>query len=265
MNIACGSSGGILLGIVALAWTVDCFVGFYLTLPASFGRFLLRWRPAWVMKRPASATRVNYDLHRACGLWLWPMLFVLAWSSVMFNLPQVYEPVTAAAFDYRSDLDLLRSLTLRANPTPRLTWTEAQIAGARLMARETARRGIAILRPYGMAYIQEWGVYTYAVESSLNVQAHGWSTSLWLDGNTGELVSFDVPSGEHSGNTVGTWLRALHFADLRDALMYRVLVCTLGLVITMLSITGIYIWLKKCRARRHARARHCVAGAKRCL
>lgn len=258
MNLAAGFAGEVILGIVALAWSIDCFIGFYLTLPVAFGRFLARWRPAWLIKRPTSAVRVNYDLHRAGGLWLWPLLFVFGWSSVMFNLGQVYEPVTAAVFHYRPDMDLVNSLTLRANPAPRLTWIEAQTVGEQLMALEAARRGFEVYRPYGMAYIEEWGVYTYAVMSSLSVQEHAWNTSLWLDGNTGTPVSFEAPSGEHSGNTVGTWLRALHFADLRDALIYRVFVCTLGLVVTMLSITGVYIWLRKRRARRHARVRRCV-------
>jgi uncharacterized iron-regulated membrane protein len=63
----------------------------------------------------------------------------------------------------------------------------------------------------------------------------------------------DLPSGEHPGNTVENWLRALHFADLRDSLAYRVLVCALGLGVAVLSVTGIYIWLKKRRARQFVR------------
>lgn len=250
MTLAAGNTGVWVLGLVALAWTVDSFVGLYLTLPLTLARFLHHWKLAWLIKWRASAVRVNFDLHRAGGLWLWPLLFVFGWSSVMFNLNSVYEPVMGALFDYRSGMDDVRTLHLSANPTPRLNWDAAQTVGEHLMAIEAAQRGFRVERPYGMAYIQEFGVYTYAVATNVNIQHSAWSTSLWLDGNTGALVKIDLPRGQHAGNTVGNWLRALHFADLRDLLAYRVLVCTLGLMLTMLSITGVYIWVKKCRARR---------------
>lgn len=253
MNLAAGDAGMWVLGLVSLAWTVDCFVGLYLTLPLVLARFLARWKVTWLIKWRASATRVNFDLHRASGLWLWPLLFVFAWSSVMFNLNSVYESVTDAVFDYRSGMDDVRMLHLRPNPKPHLDWDAAQAAGERLMALEAPRRGFRIERPYGMAYIPQWGVYTYAVSANVNIQHSAWTTSLWLDGNTGALVEMDLPSGEHAGNTVENWLRALHFADLRDSFAYRVLLCALGLVIAVQSITGIYIWLKKRRARRFVR------------
>ena len=108
MNLALGEAGTFVLGIAALAWTLDCFLGLYLTLPRATAHFLRRWKPAWTLKYPATAVRVNYDIHRSGGLWLWPLLFVFGWSSVMFNLPAVYEPVTARVFDYRSDLDMVK-------------------------------------------------------------------------------------------------------------------------------------------------------------
>jgi hypothetical protein len=41
-----------------------------------------------------------------------------------------------------------------------------------------------------------------------------WSTRLWFDGDTGALRSLSLPTGEHSGNTVSTWLAAPHMADV---------------------------------------------------
>jgi uncharacterized iron-regulated membrane protein len=57
-----------------------------------------------------------------------------------------------------------------------------------------------------------------------------------------------VPTGEHSGNTVESWLYALHMTRVFGR-AYQIFVCVLGLVITMLSLTGAYIWWKKSRAR----------------
>lgn len=255
MNLASGTVGTWVLGIVALAWSLDCFVGLYLTMPVALGKFMRRWRPSWLIKLPASSVRINFDLHRAGGLWLWPLLFIFAWSSVMFNLIPVYVPVMRSVFDYRDPAQAIDIPGLHASPTPRLHWRDAQAIGERSMQRIAARRGFRIIRPYGMGYIESLGVYVYAVDSTANVQRDAWSTSVWVDGDTGDIRDVGVPSGEHTGNTVETWLRALHFADLRDLLAYRALVAAMGVVLVALSVTGIYVWLKKRRARLWSKAR----------
>lgn len=57
---------------------------------------------AWIIK-PGNAQRVNFDLHRAGGLWLWLALVLFAWSSVYMNLwDTVYTWTTRAFFDYRT-------------------------------------------------------------------------------------------------------------------------------------------------------------------
>lgn len=265
LDLTLGTTGQLVLGTVALAWTLDCLVSVWLTLPAAWGptlaRFLIRWKPAWKIKGSASAIRVHFDLHRACGLWFWPLLLVFAWSSVMFELPAVYEPVTRALLDYPS-VEQLMAARARAVPdpaVPRLSWQEAEQRGAALMAAQAAEHGFRVLAPYGMAYIEPIGVYTYAVASSLDIE-RGWATSLWLDAVTGEFVSLDLAQGQHSGATLSEWLRALHFADLRDSLAYRLLVAAVGLIVCVLAVTGIYIWSRK-RGSRRWHHRHHVRAA----
>jgi len=250
-TLVMGSTGGWLLGIVALVWTLDSFIGFYLTLPRGSGGFWQRWKYAWQVKWRANAFRVNFDLHRAGGLWFWLLVFVFAWSSVMLSLRPVYVQVTKALFDYRSDDDTLRDAFLpKPLDNPKLDWHAAQAAGEKLMAKQAALHGFTITRPYGMGYIPEFGVYPYAVRSSRDIRGHGWDTSIWVDGNTGELRDVDLPSGLHTGNTVSTWLWGLHYGDIRDFLPYRILVCVFGFVLVILSITGAYIWWKKRKVRR---------------
>jgi uncharacterized iron-regulated membrane protein len=47
-----------------------------------------------------------------------------------------------------------------------------------------------------------------------------------------------LPTGQYAGNTVTSWLFALHEANV-FGLPYRIIVCLLGLAIVMLSVTGI--------------------------
>ena len=108
-DLLLGNIGKWLLGIVSLVWTINCFIGFYLTFPRAVkssqskqvsskkrASLFKRWLPAWKIRRKTNTFKLNYDVHHAFGLWLWVMLFVIAWSSVGFNLKPVYQPVMQA-------------------------------------------------------------------------------------------------------------------------------------------------------------------------
>ncbi|CAM5333099.1 PepSY domain-containing protein OS=Stutzerimonas stutzeri OX=316 GN=CXK95_07375 PE=4 SV=1 [Stutzerimonas stutzeri] len=91
-NLALPGNWGLwLMGLVAIAWVIDCLVSLLLTLPR--GRpFFGKWWTAWKIKRQ----RLNHDVHRAGGLWLVPLLTPVAVSSVAMNLPeQVFKPVVS--------------------------------------------------------------------------------------------------------------------------------------------------------------------------
>jgi uncharacterized iron-regulated membrane protein len=249
--LAIGRLGEWVLGIVSLIWTLDCFVGFYLTLPPSRAGFWRHWKPAWLIKNGASPYRLTVDLHRAGGLWLWPVLFIFAWSSVMFDLRPVYELTTQAVFDYVSPRSVFASLPRRANETPKLDWRAAQATGRRLMSEQAVQHNFAVREPLGLGYSLASGAYHYEVRGSLDVferAPKGGSTSIFFDGDSGELIRLFRPTGEHRGNTVESWLYALHMARVFGA-PFQVAVCVAGLLITMLAVTGVLIWLRK----RHAR------------
>src|SRR5690606_18129239 len=110
-DLLLGDIGKLLLGVIALLWTINCFIGFYLTFPRAVNNkralqktvskggltyrasVLKRWLPAWKIRRETSSFKLNCDVLHAFGLWLWLMLFVIASSGVSFNLEQVYQPV----------------------------------------------------------------------------------------------------------------------------------------------------------------------------
>lgn len=83
------------MGAIAIVWLFDCFIGFYLTLPRAWPLFP-KWKQAWVVKQGAGHVRLNFDLHRAGGLWLWAILFALALSSVYLNLKEeLFKPLVS--------------------------------------------------------------------------------------------------------------------------------------------------------------------------
>jgi uncharacterized iron-regulated membrane protein len=92
-------AGMLLVGGLAIAWLLDCFVGAALTLPRRLGRWR-EWPLAWRVR----GTRLNFDLHRAAGLWLWPVLVTLAASGIYLNLAhEVFVPVAEKLLGFLPD------------------------------------------------------------------------------------------------------------------------------------------------------------------
>jgi uncharacterized iron-regulated membrane protein len=71
-------------------------------------------------------------------------------------------------------------------------------------------------------------------------------SKLWLDATSVDFKGLKLSTGEKSGDTITAWLVSLHLVTVWG-LPYRMFVCVLGLVISILSITGVYIWFKKRR------------------
>jgi uncharacterized iron-regulated membrane protein len=262
--LALESVGGYLLGVVALVWTADCFVGAYLTFPlrarqsghAAPGRtpksWWRRWRHAWAVRWSGGAYRLNFDLHRAGGLWLWAILFVFAWSSVGLNLGEVYRPVMKAAFAMEDVYDTIPKAAAERGPA--LDWDGAHRAGQTLIAAEAARRDFAVVEPSVLGYDAGKHLFYYRVRSSLDISARDPATVVWLDATTGALVAFDSPASDPPGNTITKWLYALHFGAVWG-LPFRIFICLMGLAVAVLSGTGIWIWWKKRYARRQRNAK----------
>lgn len=262
-----------LLGGVALIWTVDCFVGFYLTLPprrrpdparpAAVTRqlargFRARWRPAWLIKTSGSPYRIAFDLHRAFGLWAWALLLMLAFTAFSLNLyREVFYPVMATVSEVTpTPFDLRAPADPRAPIDPRVGYAPI-IAAAEAEARH---RGWD--EPAGAAfYSQEYGIYGvgfFAAGDDHGAAGVG-PPYLYYDGADGRLLGQREP---WVGTAADIFVQAqfpLHSGRILG-LPGRILVSVMGLVVAALSVTGVIVWARKRRARRRRAATDTAPG-----
>jgi uncharacterized iron-regulated membrane protein len=265
-TLASGEIGRYLLGIAALIWTFDCFIGFFLTFPPArkddsadstqqgARRWCWRWKPSWLVRWKSGQHKVTFDLHRAGGLWLWPLLLVFAWSGVAFNLTEVYDPVMKLFGQERLQDDIAPLPTPRYTPT--LDFKAAVPVARELAQRQAAQHGLALQsygRP-GLYYRSDVGAYVYYFTSDRDFTSHGGRSMLVFDADHGGLLKLTLPQGQNGADTFTNWILALHMANVWGW-PYRIAVSALGLMVTLLSVTGILIWLKKRRARELADAR----------
>lgn len=259
--------GDYFLGIIALLWTMDCFIGAYLTFPARrrkagvSGRrlvhagvdwdWLKRWTPAWKVGRRCNTYKLNFDLHRAGGLWPWAMLLVIAWSSVGFNLAEVYHPIMSSMFTFQKQHEQIPALP-KPQPTPGIPWMEARDIGRRLMAEESQQKGFRVIEEHLLAYDPYKALYRYVVKSDRDIRDQWGSTMIYFDANTGERRATFFAIGAASGDTITHWLFSLHMAALWG-MPFKLFVSGMGFVVAMLSITGLVIWHRKWRARFHGK------------
>jgi uncharacterized iron-regulated membrane protein len=261
-SLALEKTGRFILGIVALVWTLDCFIGAYLTLPSRQRRssvrlqskgnsWVKRWWRAWQVRWQGGAAKVNFDLHRAGGLWLWAMLLVFAWSSVAFNLRDVYYPVMGSLFTKQSFGEDIPRLAQPLLP-PGLDANAALTTGRSLMQQLSQANQFAIHHEAKLYYDAGKGTYTYIVNSSRDVSEKSANTAVMFNANSGERLAVYLPTGAAAGDTITEWIVTLHMARVWGLPM-QIFVSTMGVGVFGLSVTGVLIWLKKRHARKQVR------------
>jgi len=251
-----------LMGIVAIIWTLDCFVGFYLTLPIRKATraqratdvarelskgFWSRWRPAWTIKTRGSAYRVNFDIHRTFGLWFWVLLFILAFTGFSLNLSrEVFYPLMTKISSVTPSVFETRTPTSRHDPIePKLAFADVlSLAEAEAGRREWTETATSVFytTTYGI-----YGVQFFPPDADHGV-AGGGAKRLYFDGLDGRYLGDRKP---WTGTTADIFIQAqfpLHSGRILG-LPGRILISLMGLVVAALSVTGVVIWWRKRKAR----------------
>lgn len=253
-----------LLGGVAIIWLIDSFVGFYLTLPKSANKpktklhkaqrhvqqatFGQRWWPAWKMRWNSSTHKRYFDMHRAFGLWTWLLLIILAFSALALNLRrEVFMPVMKSAFTLTpAPSDLRSRLPVAQQLPPKVSYEqvlELAVEEARVQRWQEPVGRIS----YSAAF-QLFNVDFYYPEADHGVAGAG-HKRLYYDGVDGHFVGKRIPWEGTVGDVIVQAQFPLHSGRILGV-PGRILISVMGLVVAMLSVTGVYLWWKKRKARK---------------
>lgn len=250
-----------LMGGVALIWLFDSMVGFYLTLPASHQRrdkaasgksWWTRWQPAWRVRRGAGSYKLNFDLHRAFGLWTWGVLVILSFTSFSINLRQeVFEPLLSMVSKKSPSVTAGRPAAPLGTVVPARYDFEAVIARARAEAQQrgwtTPMSGIFYNARYGFYNVSFFDRAIGGDASNMNL------SNLYIDAQDLRLLGDNEPWVGTAADVFGQLQLPLHSGRILG-LPGRLLMSAMGLVVAMLSVTGLVIWWRKRGGRRAAKA-----------
>lgn len=266
------------LGIIAIIWTIDCFVGFYLTLPSRKKKnaaraavvsreldrgFWARWKPAWLIKTSGSGYRINFDIHRAFSLWTWTLLFVIAFTAFSLNLyREVFSPFLRTVSSYTPTPFETRTPSPPNKPIePKLSYSDI-IAKA---AADGKARGWDV--PVGSVF-QSTAYDLYAVRFYKPGDDHGAAgvgpAQLYYDAQDGRPLGERLPWVGTAADIFAQAQFPVHSGRILG-LPGRIMISAMGLVVAALSVTGVVIWWRKRRARLRVREGHTTAANTRMM
>ena len=248
-----------IMGSMALVWLVDSFVALYLTTPRrqraaahpghrTPGAWWQRWQPAWAVRWRAGGYKLNFDLHRAGGLWVWLFIIVIAFTSFSLNLyKEVFYPVLSLVSKTTpGPYETRKMAPLGTTITPTLGFAEiVQRAG-----EEAKRRGFDT--PLGGIYYEaRYGFYNVSFfHPGADHGAGGMGLSnLYMDAHDGRVLSQNIPWKGTAADVFVQLQFPLHSGRILG-MPGRILMSLMGVMVAVLSVTGIVIWERKRRARR---------------
>ncbi len=261
--------GILLIGVLGLVWAFESLTGFYLALPpqvkaGNSGKkprpFLKRWSTSWKISRGANANRQVLDIHRASGLWLWPLLLIFAVTGFALNQGGPYADFVGKFAGYAHYQERPPDPAL-AKPLldPPVDWFRALELGQHYFAEQARAQNFILGKPAALEYRRDLGVYFFLMHTSrdlLDAQGNPTETdspataaTLAIDARDGRFLGLQLPTGQRAGNTMTSWLVALHVTAIGGRL-WQIAVAAFGLAVVVISATGILLWWRRQKSRR---------------
>lgn len=234
--------GMFFMGILAIVWTIDCFIALWISFPN-----LKSWSKSFTFRWRQGSYKTVFDIHRSGGVWIWGCLLILAISSVSMNLyMEVMRPLVAAISTLHPDPFAQRTPNPHDEPIEPLVQRRQIIE----IAHHEAQRRNWETPMGGMFYEPDYGIYgvTFHEPGEDHVDFGLGNPWLYFDGQDGAYIGDRIPGSGSFGDIFLEAQFPLHSGRILG-LPGRILVSILGVLVAILSVTGVIIWQRKRWAR----------------
>ncbi|WP_426170107.1 PepSY-associated TM helix domain-containing protein [Sandarakinorhabdus sp. DWP1-3-1] len=232
IDLMLGATATWLAGLLALLWTFDHIAAAILAFPN-----LRRWRESLHIRWAARGHRRTFDLHRAIGLWLFPVTLVLAISGLSLTWHEDFDAAVSVVSPTMKMPPETLPLLAKRDFVPATSLDQA-IAVAR--ARAGGAPVVAVsLHP-------DRGAYWLRLADARDIGAGPgrWILVRYSDGAV--LADRHVATGS-AGDMFTAWLFPLH-SGAAFGWPGRLLVAASGMALCAVIITGLLIWSRKRRS-----------------
>lgn len=225
-----GKIGKTAIGVSGLVLLLTSLVGIALWWPTGTTR---AWRKAVTISWRGTWPRFHYSFHRAAGIFVAPVLLVLGFSGMAFNLPDWVRPVIGAVASLSPSGKLSNETAKGRSPVP-----AAQ-------AVEAAQALFPTARVSRIAFPATPAVpYEIRMRQPDELRQGDGNTRITIDAYSGKILRVRDPNHAAGGDAFLSWLFPLHSGEAFGA-GGRIFISGIGLTPLVFLVTGIALWLRR--------------------
>jgi len=231
-TLGLGEQGMTIVGFIGIGLLFSLLTGLIVWWPLG-GQF----KKALTMKRHASFTRFNFDLHKTVGFYSAILLLYLVLSGVYLIFPDygrglvsVFSPVTPWT-SYQSNVSTGTPISMEQV----VKITDAQFPDGHYQFIDFPQNA--------------QGVYVVGKRAESEVNQRHPYRQLWIDQYNGNIIHEQHADTRSAGDVFDEWLYPLHTGEA-FGLTGQIIILILGFLPLVLYVTGFIRWLQKRNAAR---------------
>lgn len=224
-----GEVGKVVVAITGVALLLTVFTGLMLWWPRMARA---AWWRAVTVRHGGSWPRFNFQLHRAGGFAMAPLLLVSAVSGIHFNMPQWVTPVVSLVAPVTRPGKLVNHSAAVREAIP----VAAAVAAAQARFPDGRISRVSFPARSGQPF-------EVRVRQPGELRQGPGATRISIDSGDGQVLRVIDPERSAGGDRFLSWMFPLHTGEA-FGLVGRIVISLFGVAPLLFFITGLVIWIK---------------------